>query len=126
MQVLQEVSSVTSEVQFGAPVISTREVSTHLFVKDAQTAVLGGLVGREVSHTKRGIPLLSSIPYIGALFGTQIDHVTTTELYLFITPHVIATDEDTDKYRDSLKRLGTDSTGMSKTERPIIIKPPAR
>ena len=126
MQVLQEVSSVTSEVQFGAPVISTREVSTHLFVKDAQTAVLGGLVGREVSHTKRGIPFLSSIPYLGALFGTQIDHVTTTELYLFITPHVIATDEDTDKYRDGLKRLGTDSTGMSKPERPIIIKPPTR
>jgi type II secretory pathway component GspD/PulD (secretin) len=123
LQVLQEVSAATTEVQFGAPVISTREASTHLFVKDGQTAVIGGLVGRQTSRTRSGIPILSSIPWIGALFGTQIENTTNNELFLFLTPHVIATDEDADRIRNSLKREGTDSTGVAPGEKPIIGKP---
>lgn len=126
LQVMQEVSSATSEVQFGAPVISTREASTHLFVRNGQTAVLGGLVGRQTDRTKSGIPWFSRIPIIGALFGTQTDRATTSEIFLFLTPHVIASDDDADALRDSLQRQGRDATGLSPAERPILtpgVKP---
>ena len=74
LQVKQEVSSATNELQFGAPVISTREASTHLFVKDGETVVIGGLADRQVEQTRSGIPILSSIPWIGGLFGaTRLD-----------------------------------------------------
>lgn len=46
LQVSQQVSTATSETQFGAPIISTREAATHLFVRDGQTVVIGGLVER--------------------------------------------------------------------------------
>jgi type II secretory pathway component GspD/PulD (secretin) len=124
LQILQEVSSATTEVQFGAPVISTREASTHLFVRDGQTAVFGGLVAKENDRTRSGLPLLSGIPFIGGLFGTQSTTTSANELYLFLTPHVIATDDDVDRIRDGLKREGGDSTGLHAAERPIIPSAP--
>src|SRR5262249_32944229 len=71
LQVQQQVSNATSQVQFGAPVISTREASTRLFLRDGQTAVIGGLVDHEVDKSKAGIPILMNIPLIGALFTTS-------------------------------------------------------
>lgn len=96
LQVSQEVSAATAETQFNAPVISTRSVQTRLLLKDGQTVVIGGLTDRQHDVTQTGIPVLSSIPLIGGLFGTASRHTTETELYLFITPHVIRTDTDAD------------------------------
>lgn len=121
LQVLQEVSTATDATQFGAPIISTREASTHLFVRDGQTVVLGGLVSRQTDRVRSGIPILSRLPLIGVLFGSTTDKETTSELFLFLTPHVISTDEDADRIRDSLRRQGTDSTGMKPNERPIVV-----
>ncbi len=121
LQVLQEVSTATDATQFGAPIISTREASTHLFVRDGRTAVLGGLVSRQTDRVRSGIPILSRLPLIGALFGSTKDKETTSELFLFLTPHVVASDEAADRLRDSLQRQGTDTTGVKPAERPIVV-----
>jgi general secretion pathway protein D len=120
LQVLQEVSTATDATQFGAPIISTREASTHLFVRDGRTAVLGGLVSRQTDRVRSGIPILSRLPLIGALFGSTTDKETTSELFLFLTPHVVASDEDADRIRDGLQRQGTDTTGVKPVERPVV------
>ena len=44
----QEINAATNEVQFDAPVISTREASTQLLVRDGQTIVIGGLKDQQV------------------------------------------------------------------------------
>ncbi len=92
----QEVNAATSEVQFDAPVISTREAVTQVLVKDGQTIVLGGLRDRQRDVTQTGIPILSGIPIIGGLFGSVDRRKTETELYLFLTPRIIKTDADAD------------------------------
>jgi len=92
----QEVNSATSETQFDAPVIATREAETQVLVKDGQTVVLGGLRERQHEVTKTGIPLLSSLPLLGGLFGFQSRRTTETELFLFITPTVLADDAAAD------------------------------
>jgi general secretion pathway protein D len=94
--VLQEVSNATAETQFGAPVISTREVGTRLLVRDGQTAVIGGLVDQQREVTTSGIPFLKDIPLLGWLFGSTQTRRGTTELFLFITPHVVVDDWDLD------------------------------
>jgi general secretion pathway protein D len=104
LQVLQEVSTATSEIQFGAPIISTREASTHLFVKDGQMAILGGLIDRQQEKTRSGIPLLMEIPLIGGLFGSTHSTTSNSELFLFLTPHIVATDEDLDENRERMGR----------------------
>jgi len=110
LQVSQEVSSATNETQFGAPVISTREATTHLFVKDGQTAVLGGLVDRTQEKTRTGIPGLSALPWIGGAFGSTRTATVNSELFVFLTPHIIASDEDLERIRGAVeKKVPADS-----------------
>jgi general secretion pathway protein D len=92
----QEVNQATNEVAFDAPVISTREASTQVLVKNGQTIVLGGLRDHERDVTKSGVPILSSLPLIGGLFGSASRQTNETELYLFLTPRIIKSDADVD------------------------------
>jgi len=96
LEVTQEIDNATQEVAFDAPVISTRSIQTELLIKDGQTVALGGFTDAEKDVTQGGIPFLSSIPLLGGLFGHSSRQTTATEIYLFLTPHVIRTDEDAD------------------------------
>lgn len=92
----QEVNAATGEVAFDAPVISTREASTQLLVRDGQTIVIGGLNDEQRERNSSGVPILSGIPIIGGLFGSSARRVSRTELYLFLTPRILRTDADVD------------------------------
>lgn len=92
----QEINAATSETQFDAPVISTREAFTQVLVRDGQTIVLGGLTDHQRDRSRHGIPVLSSIPLLGGLFGGQSDRSSETELFLFVTPTIIDSDERAD------------------------------
>ncbi|HEY0779191.1 MAG TPA: secretin N-terminal domain-containing protein, partial [Gemmatirosa sp.] len=92
--VTQEVSAATAQQQFNAPVISTRTVQTVLLVRDSQMVVLGGLMDREHQASQNGIPVLSSIPLLGGLFGHVTRQLNDTEFFLFLTPHIVRTDAD--------------------------------
>lgn len=94
LEVLQEVSNATSETAFNAPIISTRSVSTQLLVLDGQTIALGGLTDRQRDVNRRGFPVLSNLPLLGGLFGASQRRETETELFVFLTPRVIRTDDD--------------------------------
>lgn len=97
LSVLQEVNTATAETQFGAPIISTREAETRLLVKDGNTVVIGGLVDQQRTSANTGIPFLRDIPVLGNLFRSTQRRNTTTELFLFLIPHVLRTDEDVEE-----------------------------
>ena len=104
MQVTQTDNSATNEVQFDAPIINKREATTQVFIRDGQTTVIGGLANRTRSSDVSGIPFLSQIPLFGPLiFGRTTRNDETSELFLFLTPHVIFNDQDVDKLRDAIK-----------------------
>jgi type II secretory pathway component GspD/PulD (secretin) len=103
LQVQQTANSATNEVQFDAPVLSTREATTQVFVRDGQTTVIGGLADNTRDRSRSGIPLLSRIPLLGALFGNTTQNDVTSELFLFLTPHVVSGDEDLDRLRDAVR-----------------------
>ncbi len=104
LTVSQTDDNATNDVQFNAPIISQRQASTQVFIKDGQTTVIGGLTDNTTSTTVSGIPILSKIPWIGGiLFGNTQKTVTADELYLFLTPHVVSSDEDIDKLREATK-----------------------
>ncbi|MGQ0561765.1 MAG: type II secretion system protein GspD [Gemmatimonadota bacterium] len=126
LQLVQEVSAATNETQFGAPVISTREASTQLLVKDGQTAVIGGLIDRQHENVRSGVPLLKDIPILGRLFGATRRSRFNTELFLFITPRVVKSDEDVDTLRQGIE----ENTEMLKKPlrelKPLIPREPSK
>ena len=103
LQVSQTANSATNEVQFNAPIINKREATTQVFIRDGQTTVIGGLADNTQSNSTSGIPILSRIPGLGWLFGNRQRNRETSELFLFLTPHVIFTDTDVDKLREAVK-----------------------
>lgn len=94
LQVTQEVNAATAEQAFGAPVISTRSIDTRLMVRDSQTVVLGGLRDSQRGSARSGVPILSRIPILGALFGHTSRTSDETELYIFLRPRIIRGDDD--------------------------------
>ena len=65
-------------------------------MRDGQTIVLGGLRDHQRDVAQSGVPLLSSLPLIGGLFGGASRQTSETELYLFLTPRILRTDADAD------------------------------
>lgn len=104
LEVAQEVSTATAEQAFNAPVIATRSVRTQLLVRDGQTVALGGLTERQLESRQSGLPLLSSLPLLGGLFGRASRQTIESELFVFLTPRVIRTDDDARQVSDSLHR----------------------
>jgi MSHA type pilus biogenesis protein MshL len=71
------------------PVIQVREIETMLKVEDSETAVIGGLMQDQINKENRGVPFLSSIPLLGALFSYTEEKYVKSELVIFIRPVVI-------------------------------------
>jgi len=71
------------------PVFTKKTAKTILSVNEEQTIVIGGLIEDTKDVKKSGIPLLSKIPILGGLFGTQEYVFSKTELVLLMTPHII-------------------------------------
>ena len=71
-----------------------RQVSSKVAVRSGETMVLGGLIKDNTRSGKSGLPILSSIPIVGALFGRHENTADRTELLVILTPRVVRSDED--------------------------------
>lgn len=76
-----------------APVIDTRSADTVVVTPDAQTVVIGGLMENDKQASSTQIPLLGSIPVIGALFRYKTTSNDKDELMIFMTPHIVRSPE---------------------------------
>lgn len=125
LQVTQEVNSAGASVAgLDAPIISTRTIQTQLLVRDGHTAVLGGLASQQRDRTSGGVPWLSRLPLIGGLFGRRGRADTEFELFIFITPHVIYTDEEMDQAEEQIRFNRTNIRRATSKVRPLIVPEP--
>lgn len=98
IEIEQEVSEVsgTTSSEIDSPTIQQRRLSTRIQVDDGQLVVLGGLLRSSRSLGDTGVPYLSRIPAIGALFRTRDTTERQTELVMFLRPTVIRARSDID------------------------------
>jgi len=89
MQIYQEVSNIASQVPNQGPILNKRDIETNVIVDDGQTLVLGGLIENAYKDSTSGIPWLSDIPIIGALFRYDNSARTKTNLLVFLRPYVL-------------------------------------
>ena len=65
------------------------EAQTTITFRAGETVLLSGLLGTNQATTNDGVPFLSSIPLIGALFGKQTTNTTRSQLLVVITGNVL-------------------------------------
>ncbi|RZZ89413.1 type II secretion system secretin GspD [Pseudoxanthomonas winnipegensis] len=114
MEIAQEVSSPGASPSNCDPSVSacnvpinTRFVKTEAAVQSGQTIMLAGLITDSVTDSSSGVPYLSRIPVLGALFGQKGQKTGRNEVIVLITPTIVRnpaearnlTDEYSQKFR---------------------------
>ena len=88
-EVSEVVAAIKSAESSAIPQVNKTEVETSVTVKDGQTIVMAGLRKQDKVNTKKGIPGLMDIPFIGGAFSRTSDKLTNTEIVILITPHIV-------------------------------------
>jgi general secretion pathway protein D len=104
MDLNQAVSDVvnTTTSTIDSPTIRQRRLTSTISVKTGESILLGGLIQQQSNRESSGIPVLSEIPGVGALFGRRNNAAGRTELIMLMTPHVIGNE---DQARDVTARV---------------------
>jgi general secretion pathway protein D len=76
------------------PTTFTRTAETTVLVQDGDTIVIGGIIGHDANEGGSQIPLLGDIPLLGWLFKTHVKNHRKTNMFIFITPHIIRNPAD--------------------------------
>ena len=87
------------------PIVQVREIESVLKINNGDTAVIGGLMQDQINKQQSGVPILSSIPFLGALFSYQDDEFVKSELVIFIRPVVMHDASLTGDLKDYRKYL---------------------
>ncbi len=104
LDILQKIDSI---VQGGnvtisgnsVPTISTRYIRTNVSAANGSTIVLGGLIEDTKQKNYNGIPYLSRIPLVGALFRNTTSNKQRQELIVLMCPQVTLTKLDAYRLR---------------------------
>jgi general secretion pathway protein D len=96
LDIAQEVSEVSKTTTSGidSPTISQRRLTSTIATRSGEMVALGGLIRENVTRSRQGIPVLSQIPVVGALFGQHTTNGDRTELIILLTPVVLRTPDD--------------------------------
>ena len=115
LKVNQKVSKVTTGADIARPTTLKREAKTTVVIKDKETIVIGGLLGDSTDVGISGVPCLSNIPVMGWLFKSTARTREKTNLYVFITPHIVRTQKDAaDLYKAKRDSMGEVEEGIIK------------
>jgi general secretion pathway protein D len=87
--VVQSTVSVGSDLSVLAPTTRKRTAETAVEVSDGQTVVIAGLIEKTDTTGEKGVPGLSDIPGLGWLFKTRSTESGKTNLFIFLTPHIV-------------------------------------
>lgn len=125
MDITQDVSSpsTTGPTIAGNISVDNRRLKTEVAVQSGETVVLAGLIKETSGTGSNGIPYLSRIPVIGALFGTRTLNTAREEVLVLITPTVIRDPYDARKLTDE---YGSRFRALDPIRQPPLQQPPKR
>ncbi len=109
-----EVSALESTTDF-RPTTLKRTINTTVVVGDKNTIVIGGLIEDSGAVAEEKVPLLGDIPVLGWLFKVQKSSSRKTNLFFFLTPHVVnSPDEAKELYGGKKGRIDDIKEGRIK------------
>jgi general secretion pathway protein D len=115
MTVLLETSNLSAATGGAVDLVTNqRSITQKVLIEDGEILVLGGLVSDDLIQSERKVPILGSIPGLGALFRSQSASTEKRTLMVFLRPIILrdgvqAGMETNAKYRmmqDAQQRAG--------------------
>lgn len=89
VEVKQEFPGGLVSLDSTARPVNSRTAKTKILVKNAQTAVIGGIYTSNTTEGENGVPVLKDIPVLGWLFKSKTKDLIKNELIIFLTPKVL-------------------------------------
>ena len=115
LAISQEVARLESTTDF-RPTTLKRTIDTTVIVDDNSTVVIGGLIDEGFAKIEYKVPILGDIPLLGWLFKSRKTQRERTNLFVFLTPHVINNKADAQKiYNEKKETIGEGSIKLYKT-----------
>ncbi|HEX6929661.1 MAG TPA: pilus (MSHA type) biogenesis protein MshL [Gammaproteobacteria bacterium] len=113
---VSEVTDQRKQLQVGGEVSAlplafstVRESDSVIRAHNGQVVVIGGLMKSSTRIDEAGIPVLSSIPFVGSLFKHQREREVKSELVILLRPIVIGSADDWDEVSRSYReRFGVE------------------
>ncbi len=111
LDIYQEISSINKVQLAKASDIITfeRRAQTTVTVKNKQNIIIGGLIRDDSQENISKVPLLGDIPLLGWLFKSKETVAVKNNLLIFLTPHIINSDEDmetlTKRRREDMRKM---------------------
>jgi MSHA biogenesis protein MshL len=84
-----QIVGANGTVQATLPITEHRETDTMARVRSGETIMIGGLIQKQSTTTRSGIPGLMSIPIIGRAFSSTKIEERNSELVIFLTPEIV-------------------------------------
>lgn len=72
------------------PDVIKRHIKNEVRIADGQTVIIGGLRIKDLADMQKSIPFLGDLPGLGKLFGNSSGNDHKTEMFIFLTPKIIA------------------------------------
>jgi general secretion pathway protein D len=124
MEISQSADEIDSYNADGQPLISTRTAKSFISVADGEIIVLGGLQKDTNGKTRGGFPLVSEIPVLGALFGSNKTEKSRDEILFFIQPHILRTTADADRSaREQIETSAGKKMVEKRVQRKVVLPP---
>ena len=129
LEISQEISNIASSAAAVDLITNQRIIETTVIVNDGEILVLGGLLEDVLRETDQRVPVLGSIPFLGALFRSKKTETLKTNLMIFVRAEIMRDTADTSfqtnaKYNSvrEAQRLNRDSSVqlMPGVSRPMI------
>ena len=112
LKISQEISNIASSSAGAVDLITNeRIIETTVIVEDGEVLVLGGLLEDVLRESEQRVPILGSIPVLGALFRTQTSDLVKTNLMVFIRPKILRNSIETRFETDAKYNAIRDSLG---------------
>jgi general secretion pathway protein D len=86
------------------PDITKNSQQSTVMVANGDTMLLSGLFVDSGSRSTNGFPVLSTIPILGGIFGSQNWNSNRSELVMLVTPRVMSTVEESRGVVDELRQ----------------------
>ncbi len=83
---------------------TVRESDSIIKAKNGQIVVIGGLMQETKKENKKGVAMLTQIPYLGNLFRVNTSETQKSELVILLKPTVINSNDDWTATLDSSKK----------------------